>query len=281
MRAFFDDRPLVFAHRGASLHAPANTELAFRRALEMGAHGLEADVRASRDGVAVVCHDATLEGVTDASGPVARRSYDELRTLDAGYRWSPDGGRTFPYRGRGLRLLRAESLLDAFPDVRFIFHIKSRAAGPPARRAIEAAGAEERVLVAAEWGHRLRAFRGYAGPLGTSTEEATPFVLACRLGLRPSARHAFLAPPTRFGVRVLSRRFVACAHAAGQPVVAYVINEVERMQEYLRWGVDAIETDRIDVALDQIREWGPARRETAGRGRGPGPASNTRQESSS
>jgi glycerophosphoryl diester phosphodiesterase len=265
VHAFFDGRPLVFAHRGASLQAPANTEVAFQRALEAGAHGLEADLRPSRDGVAVVFHDPTLELGTDGSGPVARRSYDELQALDAGYRWSADGGRTFPYRGRGLRLLRAESLLRAFPDARFIFHIKSADAGPPARRAIESAGAADRVLVAAEWRHRLRAFRGYAGPRGLSTEEAAPFLLACLLGLRPRARHPFLAPPRRFRVRVLSRRFVACAHAAGQPVVAYVINEAETMRRCLRWGVDAIETDRVDVALDQIREWRAARSESAGR----------------
>ncbi|MGH7545373.1 MAG: glycerophosphodiester phosphodiesterase [Gemmatimonadota bacterium] len=271
MHAFFDGRPLVFAHRGASLQAPANTEVAFRRALEAGAHGLEADLRASRDGVAVVFHDPTVELRTDGSGAVAQRSYDELRALDAGYRWSADGGRTFPYRGRGLRLLRAESLLRAFPDVRFIFHIKSRDVGAPARRAIEAAGAADRVLVAAEWRHRLRAFRDYPGPRGLSTEEAAPFVLACWLGLRMRARHPFLAPPRRFGVPVLSPRFVACAHAAGQPVVAYVINEAEAMQRCLRWGVDAIETDRADVALDQIREWRNARSEAGGRAQA-GPA---------
>lgn len=265
MHPFFDGRPLVFAHRGASLHAPANTEAAFRRALEIGADGLEADLRVSRDGVAVVFHDATLERGTDGSGALVQRSYEELQALDAGYRWSADGGRTFPYRGRGLRLLRAESLLQAFPDVRFIFHIKSRDVGPPARRAIEAAGAADRVLVAAEWRHRLRAFRGYRGPRGASTGEAAPFVLACLLGLRPRARLPFLAPPRRFGVRVLSPRFVACAHAAGQPVVAYVINEEEAMQLCLRWGVDAIETDRVHVALDQIREWPTARTEEAGR----------------
>lgn len=278
MHPFFDGRPLVFAHRGASVHAPANTEVAFRRALELGAHGLEADLRASRDGVAVVFHDATLEHSTDGSGAIARRSYDELQALDAGYRWSADGGRTFPYRGRGLRLLRAESLLRAFPDVRFIFHIKSRDVGAPARRAIEAAGAADRVLVAAEWRHRLRAFRGYRGPRGTSTGEAAPFVLACLLGLRPRARHPFLAPPRRFGVRVLSPRFVACAHAAGQPVVAWVINEAKAIRECLHWGVDAIETDCVDVALDEIGEWGPARRETAGRAQGPRPNPNSREE---
>lgn len=255
MHSFFDGGPLVFAHRGASLEAPANTEPAFRRALELGAHGLEVDVRASRDGVAVAFHDATLEGQTDGSGPVAARSFAELSALEAGHRWSPDGGRTFPYRGRGVRVNRVESLLRDFPGVRFIFHIKSAHAGAPARRAIEAAGARERVLVAAEWRHRLRAFRDYTGLRGATTEEATPFVLACALGLSPRARRPFLAPPRRFGIPVLGRRFVARAHAAGQPVVAWVINEDDAIRQCLRWGVDAIETDRVAAALKRIREW--------------------------
>jgi len=61
--------PIGFAHRGARAHAPENTLEAFRRALEMGATGLESDVFLTRDGVPVLDHDGTCGGRTIAEIP--------------------------------------------------------------------------------------------------------------------------------------------------------------------------------------------------------------------
>jgi glycerophosphoryl diester phosphodiesterase len=66
-------RPLVLGHRGASAAAPENTLAAFERARELGADGVELDVRRTADGGLVVHHDAVLPGL----GPVA-----DLRVSD-------------------------------------------------------------------------------------------------------------------------------------------------------------------------------------------------------
>src|SRR5665213_1201528 len=77
--AFFQSaRPLVFAHRGGSALAPENTITAFDNGLAHGADGLELDVRLSRDGIAVVHHDPTLERTTTLTGPLDRLTADEL-----------------------------------------------------------------------------------------------------------------------------------------------------------------------------------------------------------
>ncbi|MBT3267326.1 glycerophosphodiester phosphodiesterase [Candidatus Poribacteria bacterium] len=72
------------AHRGASAHEPENTLLAFRRALELGADGLELDVHLSADGVPVVIHDASVDKTTDGTGQVGEMSLAEVRAVDAG-----------------------------------------------------------------------------------------------------------------------------------------------------------------------------------------------------
>ncbi|GIX06592.1 MAG: glycerophosphoryl diester phosphodiesterase [Candidatus Poribacteria bacterium] len=72
------------AHRGASAYEPENTLRAFRRALELGADGIELDVHLSQDGHPVVIHDASVEKTTDGKGLVAEMSLEELRRLDAG-----------------------------------------------------------------------------------------------------------------------------------------------------------------------------------------------------
>jgi len=105
--AFFrDEKPgvQVIAHRGGAGLRPENTLAAFQHAAQLGADVLEMDLRVAADGAIVVMHDATVERTTDGAGAVASLKLAELKRLDAGYRWSPDGGATFPYRGRGVRV---------------------------------------------------------------------------------------------------------------------------------------------------------------------------------
>src|SRR3954469_14433888 len=68
-------KPLVLGHRGASAAAPENTVAAFARARELGADGVELDVRRSADGVLVVHHDPDLRD----AGPIKAMTLAELR----------------------------------------------------------------------------------------------------------------------------------------------------------------------------------------------------------
>ena len=77
-------QPVIFAHRGASAHAPENTLAAFELALAQGADGIELDVKLSADGTVMVIHDATVDRTTGAQGRVKDLSLAELRALDAG-----------------------------------------------------------------------------------------------------------------------------------------------------------------------------------------------------
>src|ERR671916_458700 len=109
--------PVNLAHRGASALAPENTIEAFRLAVEAGAGGLELDVHVTRDGHIVVIHDATVDRTTNGTGAVSEMTLEELRRLDAGHNFSPDGGPTRPYRGRGVRVPTLGEVLREFPGV--------------------------------------------------------------------------------------------------------------------------------------------------------------------
>jgi len=86
----FEDRarPIIFAHRGSSSHAPENTLAAFRFALDQGADGIELDAKLTADGRVVVMHDATLDRTTSGRGYVWKHTLAELRKLDAGSAFS-------------------------------------------------------------------------------------------------------------------------------------------------------------------------------------------------
>jgi glycerophosphoryl diester phosphodiesterase len=71
------------AHRGGSKLAPENTLAAFRNALTLSVDAIELDVQMSRDGHAVVFHDATVERVTDGQGNLLDLDFPYLRSLNA------------------------------------------------------------------------------------------------------------------------------------------------------------------------------------------------------
>ena len=70
-------------------YAPQNTMPSFLLAQKLGADALEFDVQLSRDGVPVVFHDPTLKKLTGEKGPVAKHTWRQLSTLDAGLSFSP------------------------------------------------------------------------------------------------------------------------------------------------------------------------------------------------
>jgi glycerophosphoryl diester phosphodiesterase len=76
--------PLIFAHRGASAHAPENTIAAFELAIQMKADVIELDAKLTADEQVVVIHDQTVDRTTDGSGKVSNMPLAALRELDAG-----------------------------------------------------------------------------------------------------------------------------------------------------------------------------------------------------
>lgn len=110
-------RTLNLAHRGASSLAPENTLAAFRKAVDLGADGLELDVHLSRDGRLVVIHDEQLNRTTNGRGLVKDHTLAELRELDAGS-W-------FSQEFAGERIPTLEEVLTEFPGLHINIEVKS------------------------------------------------------------------------------------------------------------------------------------------------------------
>lgn len=126
-----------------------NTIRSMRAAFEAGADLVEFDVHPTTDGQFAVFHDWTLDCRTDGHGVTREHSMAELRRLDIGYGYTADGGKTFPFRGKGLGQMPAmDEVLATFPDSRFLINVKSNdpnegtklaavlARFPPERRAL-------------------------------------------------------------------------------------------------------------------------------------------------
>ena len=266
--AYLAGAPLLMAHRGGAALAPENTLLAFRRAIEWWrADVLELDVRATRDGEAVVFHDDTLDRTTDGSGPVAEHTLAEVRQLDAGFHFSTDGGLTTPFRGGGAGVSTLAEVLLACPGIRVNAEVKDVRAAEAVGAAISETRSEHRVLVAA--GERVSRGGLGTGPwaISASGEELRAFYIAHRLRatrLYVPGVDALQLPEVHEGRRIVSERLVADAHAANLPVHVWTVDEEADMRRLLSWGVDGIVTDRPDRLASVLQE-------THGRPAAPGP----------
>lgn len=249
-------KPIVFAHRGASADFPENTLAAFGAGLAEGASHLEMDVHMTRDGHVLVIHDGSVARTTDGSGFVRDMTLAELQSLDAGGRFSADGS-TRPFRGRGIHMPALGEVFREFSEARVNLEIKEARAGieEAVLREIEAAGAEERTLVAAEKHAVLRRFRKLAGEkvaTAASRREIRAFLLLSWLGLEGLARPSYVAlqVPTQYrGVPIVTRRFLAAARRRGVRVDVWTINDPEEMRRLLDLGVGGIMSDRPGVLV--------------------------------
>jgi glycerophosphoryl diester phosphodiesterase len=140
--------PLLLAHRGLAQTFPIagldgdadtskmifppehpfleNTIASMEAAFDHGADIVEFDVQRTRDGHFAVFHDVLLEFRTDGRGPVRAHSLAALQALDVGFGYTADGGKTFPFRGRGVGLMPSlDEVLERFPERAFLIDVKS------------------------------------------------------------------------------------------------------------------------------------------------------------
>ena len=257
--------PVNVAHRGASALAPENTIEAFRLAVEAGAGGLELDVHMTRDGHVAVIHDATVDRTTNGSGEVSQMTIHELREFDAGYNFSPDGGPTRPYRGRGARVPTLGEVLEEFPEVAVNIEIKAPTPGieETVLGVLREAFASRRTLVVSTPHAIVKRFRKVSGGListGASRWEIGVFYISSRLRLERLMRPAYdaLQVPVRHrGILVVTPHFVRAAHDRGVRVDVWTINQADEMRRLLDLGVDVIMTDRPSTLAEVLENRPP------------------------
>lgn len=253
-------RPLVIAHRGGGGLWPENTAYAFQQARALGVDVIEMDVRSTSDGVLVVIHDATVDRTTGATGRVADMTLDELKRLDAAYRWSPDGGASFPFRAKGIVVPTLQEVFTALPGMRFIIEPKpdARSQVKPLCLAIREHAMTDRVIVGSFNQAILDEFRQECPGVATSASpaEVTKFLAMSKAGLSHAyspVMQALQVPNHAAGLEVLSRSFVEAAHERRLAVHAWTVNDTREMARLLDMGVDGIMTDYPDRLLTLLQ----------------------------
>jgi Glycerophosphoryl diester phosphodiesterase len=263
IRAIFRDiekpRPLVIAHRGGAGLFPENTLYAFRKSWEMGVDVLELDVRETADGALVVMHDRDVRRTTDGEGEISRMTLAEVKRLDAGYRFTTDGGESFPFRGRKIEVPTLEEIFVALPDAEYVIEPKQESE-TLVRSLCELLGKykmTEKVIVGSFSQSNLDNFRRECPEVATSASpsEASRFLALYKTGLAASytpPMSALQTPERVAGFQVVTMDFVETARRLNLQVQVWTINETEDMSRLIESGVDGIMTDYPDRLLKLV-----------------------------
>jgi len=245
-------RPLIIGHRGAASHFPENTIPAFQAAIRAGANAIELDVRITRDGALVVIHDKTVDRTTSGSGRISDLTLAQIKALDAGYRFSPDQGRTFPFRNRSVRVPTLAEVLSATEGTMIFLELKgsSRKLADAVIACLIEKKALDRVLI-----QTIGASHGLARYLrkkdrrllvGHSCFEIGLFFALSVLHLERLFKPrgpSFEIPPRRFGLSFLSPFFVKRAQKAGVSVIVWTVDDQPTLSKCMDLAIDGVITN--------------------------------------
>lgn len=104
----------VAGHRGNPAECPENTMASFRNAMEAGLDMIELDIQMSKDGELVIMHNLIVDQTTDGSGPIREMTLKEIRSLDAGSKFSGE------YQGERVPLFEEFlELTRKYPDMTY------------------------------------------------------------------------------------------------------------------------------------------------------------------
>lgn len=221
--------PFVISHAACRGHAPENTLRGVRRAIELGADGIEIDVHASRDGVPVLIHDDTLDRTTNGSGRVSEMTLTQLRKLDA-------GGERIPTLAETLDLTQGHALL--------VIEVKQAGIEEQVLRVVRDQTAVDDCVIHSFNPQVVGRFRTLAPTLPaallTDGREVADWgqLFSFALSMNAQGISAFFAK--------VDAELVRRAHLRKLSFYTWTVNEPDDMRRMRDCGVDAITTDYPD-----------------------------------
>lgn len=235
--------PPVIGHRGAAAHAPENTLAGFREAKVLGCGWVEFDVRLTADPVLVVCHDDVLKRTTGARGRISRLPLEAIRRLDAGSWFSPD------FTGEPVPTLDDALILCTQLGLGANVEIKAERGRGPATAAAVAA-----VLTRLATGLPPILISSFLADAVAEAASSMPTIPRGMLWRKLPRNWQTIAE--RFGCATihcgqadLTEKAAVEVCAAGYPLLAYTVNDLERARQLYSWGVTSVFSDAPDIIV--------------------------------
>lgn len=247
-------QPKIFAHRGASLHAPENTLAAFELAVTQQADAIELDAKCCADGEVVVFHDQTVERTSNGTGKVLDLPLAALKELDAGS-W-------FNTQFQGEAIPTLEEVFQAvgqkiFINVELTNYASLRDDLP-----------EKVVALVRRYGLQNRVLFSSFNPLALRRAykliPTVPLGLLAAPGISGAWARSWLGKLVPYQalhpeMQDTTLKLVQRQHQQGKQVNVWTVNAAAEMQQLFEWGVDGIMTDDPILAYQLRAEAAPSR----------------------
>ncbi|MFY9588262.1 MAG: glycerophosphodiester phosphodiesterase [Actinomycetota bacterium] len=230
----------VIGHRGAAAFAPENTLESIAAALSAGADGVEIDVRMSSDGVLVLMHDPDVARTTNGTGRVAELTGSALGALVPPVPLLDEVFATVPRDALLVLELKGHPWEAGYDPAEPVAH---------ALAAALVADGERRVVVSSFNPLGLGVIRTESPGVRTAVLTSEAFDLGSNLAAAVDGGHEECHVPGTLA----DAAFVTRAHEAGKRVVAWTVNDPDRLRELAAAGVDAAITDDPRTAIATLR----------------------------
>ncbi len=250
-----EDGFTLIAHRGASGHAPENTLVAVRRAMDMRAEMVEVDILLSKDGIPVLLHDPSLDRTTDGTGVVSNFTLEELKALDAGTWFGEQfAGEQIPTVDELLAMCKGKMALNLEIKTQAVSDMQEGGVVEKVVELVRKHGMERNVIFSSFDPRAIVQLKAIAPDIAGAIlydnrhyEGAHPVDIVSSLGADAFNCHW----------RQVSSGLVDSLHRVNVPINVYTVNSDTLMHRMLDLGVDGIFTDYPDVLLQVLRDRNP------------------------
>lgn len=231
----------LYAHRGASGYAPENTMASFKKAIEMGAKGIELDVQLSKDGVVMIMHDDTLNRTSDGRGRLEDYTLEELKKFDAGSWFSEEfKGEKIPTLEELLQILPEEFTLNIEfkPDKK---HAKTMA--EEVYKILKKYNYSKNIILSSFYHETLKYYREFDKEIRMGMLFEFDMINICSYVKNSGINPVSLNIAKEF----VDEKFVKDAHECGLKVAIYTVNTVDKIKKLESIGVDEIFCNYPDI----------------------------------
>lgn len=261
MKPFFTPEPVIFFNSPAAKNYPGNSILAMEEAFKAGADVLCINIQYSKDRVIMAISEPKIDNICESAGPVGGYTADELKKFDAGFRFADDSG-NFIHRGKGLRFLTLEEILQAFPDKRLNITIMDNdiALVNDYSVLVKKYNAEARVLTSSMYGKNIKLVRKLL------PESATAFTLSGIIGVYALFKSGLLyfvkkfnadalQTPESIGVSYLANgALIDQLHKIGIKIHVWYVKDIVQLKRVYESGADGFMIDDVPMVKNFLAD---------------------------
>jgi len=254
MKPFFTVEPVIFFNSPASKKYPGNTIIAMEDAFNAGADVLCLNIQFSKDKVIMAISGLLIDNLSESTGAVSEYTLSELKNLDAGFSFKDENG-GFPFRGKGLKFLAFEEILEKFPDKKFNITIMTKDEDLVKNyiAIIQKYNAADRILTSSMYGKNIRLVRKLL------PGSATAFTLAGIIGVYALFKSgllyftgwfqadAFQIPETIGASFLANGALIEQIHQKGVKVHVWYVKDQVQLKRVFEAGADGFMVDDVSM----------------------------------